>query len=259
MSLTTAHIECVLAKDRPQGLKGAYAHVASKESLAANHRGYRHQPRLLAFSGTFHRLTTNVDATRPFRALETKESKQRLGDGLHEVADIGLQWSLYMAGFMESRCALEGVGTDAPQSDHAPQPAMISMMMPGMGPPFASTIGMSLLERQNIHSESVVCIIWKALCSTPYSVTLVSTCSARHAVRGRTNILPCELWERQVHFCENSPLLGDALTSTHAVADDPAHIGTGSGRRTGRPRRRRGRGCRRASGAPCASSTTRPW
>lgn len=35
MSFTTAHVECVLAKDPPQGLKGAHAHDASEESLAA--------------------------------------------------------------------------------------------------------------------------------------------------------------------------------------------------------------------------------
>lgn len=45
-----------------------------------------------------------------------------------------------------SRTSRKVAGHDqmGPHSDHAPQPAMMSMMMPGMGPPLSSTMGMSL-------------------------------------------------------------------------------------------------------------------
>ena len=46
----------------------------------------------------------------------------------------------------QARTSRKVAGHDqmGPHSDHAPQPAMMSMMMPGMGPPLSSTMGMIL-------------------------------------------------------------------------------------------------------------------
>ena len=62
-----------------------------------------------------------------------------------------------------SRTSRKVAGHDqmGPHSDHAPQPAMMSMMMPGMGPPFSSTMGMILRAGKD------GCVIQLAPCAPP--------------------------------------------------------------------------------------------